>query len=529
MKLTLHPFLFAAFPILALLSYNIGEIRFRQGIPVLLVSLLCALVLLLLLRLITGSWSKAGLITSVALLLFFSYGQVYLVIEQNLAEFSLGRHRILLPFFGLLFATWVWLVLRKVKHPAEVGKVFNILGFVLLILPAVTIGTDFFRQIKFELGSTAAGNGAKNTSRETLPDIYYIILDGYGRQDVLEELYQLDNTKFLQFLEQRSFYVAGESRSNYNQTALSLASSLNQEYVNFLAEELGVDTKKRDLLAQMIKHSQLRILLQAEGYQMIAFQSGYERTEIRSADDYWSLDKEVDPYTRTLLTYNAFESLVLESTVIRAALDLQLIRRDSLYDALIDPGYQAHRDRILYAFRRLSEVPDLDGNFFVFAHILSPHPPFVFDSQGDAVIHDRPYEIADGDSFHGSKDEYLERYPEQVQFINKKLMNVIQAILAKSDPSPIIILQGDHGPGAYLVWDSVSESNLKERFGILNAYHFPGGDGGMLYPSITPVNTFRVVLNRYFGKNYEFLPDESYFSPWDRPYDFTKVTDFLEE
>ena len=105
---------------------------------------------------------------------------------------------------------------------------------------------------------------------------------------------------------------------------------------------------------------------------------------------------------------------------------------------------------------------------------------------------------------------------------------MIDQILSKSDPAPIIIIQGDHGPGAFLVWDSPYKTDLEERFGILNAYYFPGGDEGWLYPSITPVNNFRIVFNRYFHANYEILEDDSYFSPWMRPYDFTRVTGLIE-
>lgn len=60
----------------------------------------------------------------------------------------------------------------------------------------------------------------------SLPDIYYIIVDGYGRSDLLKELFEYDNSTFLQFLSDRGFYVAEAAHSNYVQTSLSIASSL---------------------------------------------------------------------------------------------------------------------------------------------------------------------------------------------------------------------------------------------------------------------------------------------------------------
>ena len=104
----------------------------------------------------------------------------------------------------------------------------------------------------------------------------------------------------------------------------------------------------------------------------------------------------------------------------------------------------------------------------------------------------------------------------------------IDRILENSDTPPIIIIQGDHGPGAYLKWSSAEKSNLDERFGIINAYYFPEGDQGWLYPSITPVNSFRIMFNRYFEGEYPLLEDESFFSTWRKPYKFISVTEQVE-
>ena len=59
---------------------------------------------------------------------------------------------------------------------------------------------------------------------------------------------------------------------------------------------------------------------------------------------------------------------------------------------------------------------------------------------------------------------------------------------------------------------------------ILNAYYLPGGDEGLLYPTITPVNSVRVVFNLYFNRNFDLLEDVSYYADWSSPYDFIDVT-----
>jgi hypothetical protein len=75
--------------------------------------------------------------------------------------------------------------------------------------------------------------------RELMPDIYYIILDGHGRADVLAMLYNVDNSTFTNGLEQRGFKVASQSRSNYMRTIQSLSSSLNMSYLDSWSMAMG--------------------------------------------------------------------------------------------------------------------------------------------------------------------------------------------------------------------------------------------------------------------------------------------------
>ena len=110
-------------------------------------------------------------------------------------------------------------------------------------------------------------------------------------------------------------------------------------------------------------------------------------------------------------------------------------------------------------------------------------------------------------------------YAGQVAFVNSQMERIIDSILAESATTPVIIIQGDHGP------DSTSGrvSYVQERMTNLNAYLLPTGDAG-LYPDITPVNSFRVVFNEVFGGNYELLPDRVLYSEYDTPYLFNDVT-----
>src|SRR5271157_4289288 len=110
-------------------------------------------------------------------------------------------------------------------------------------------------------------------------------------------------------------------------------------------------------------------------------------------------------------------------------------------------------------------------------------------------------------------------------YIIRRIEEVIDQILARSKVPRILILQADHGSGLRLNMQSKERTDLRERMGILNAYYFPNRDYRGLYQDITPVNSFRVVLNTLFGARFEILPDRSNYSTWSEPYQFMDVTE----
>ena len=75
-----------------------------------------------------------------------------------------------------------------------------------------------------------------------LPDIYYIILDEYAGADSLEKNFNFDNIEFISALSKRGFFMPSNSYSNYPYTLLSIPSILNMQYLNFLSEEMGLES-----------------------------------------------------------------------------------------------------------------------------------------------------------------------------------------------------------------------------------------------------------------------------------------------
>ena len=69
---------------------------------------------------------------------------------------------------------------------------------------------------------------------------------GDGGYDTLRDLYGYDNSPFLDFLRSKGFYVADKSVTNYPRTELSVASSLNMKYMNYLSKQMPPDSPVRD-------------------------------------------------------------------------------------------------------------------------------------------------------------------------------------------------------------------------------------------------------------------------------------------
>jgi len=487
----------AFLPSVALLANNLGQVRPSIGYRALLLSAGLAAVLLILFRLLLGEWSRAGLLTSLALVLFFSYGHVYNVLRSLELGFTLGRHRYLLPVWIVVGAGVVWLIWKRGSDSPGLSSALTLGLGVALLIPLVRI-------LSFQVGwnSVSAINlpPLENLERDPLPDIYYIVLDAYTSGSVLLDTYEFDNQPFLNRLREMEFYVANCSQSNYAQTELSMAATLNMMYLDELIDESNSD---RSQLWPLLRHSAVRLLFEDMGYNTVALETGYYWSEWEDADLYLAPDRG------PLQGMNAFESTLLRSTAAWALIDALPVLPEFLVRDL-NRSANVHRERLLYMFEKLEQLPDQSDPIFVFAHIVSPHRPFVFDASGNPTDDDydwSPSEIG--------LDQYRAGYREQVQYINGRLAQILEQIIEGSDPPPIIVIQGDHGP---------EEGSATDRMSILNALYLGGVKSDESDSTISPVNTFRLLLNDRFNASLPMLDDVSYFSTYNDPFNYSEVS-----
>jgi hypothetical protein len=451
---------------------------------------------------------KSGLVVSLIMVLFFTYGHIHAQILDlisikffykadfklinDIARTDLIIHIPLLILFVVVSAKLITII-RKRTFSVNFTYYLNLISLSLVVVNLFNILLYTVKAEKYEYkhNSGIKTSSPKETGQKR--DIYYIILDGYARADILKEFYGFDNSEFIDYLSRKGFYVANGSCSNYAWTFLSLPSSLNLKYINYLSNTVGELSNDLRIPYEMIKNNYTAEFLKERGYLFVHFNSTWGATlKNKYADVQVSYKKG--------LFNDEFIRILAETTMLKVI--------DSL---IIENLAEFH----LNVFKKLEEIPRIKGPTFTFAHIILPHHPYIFDRYGN--VKSRASIL---NQFTSGKWRMKDEYIDQLIFVNKKTEEVIDKILERSEIPPIIIIQSDHGP--QVVTDNLEAKDfVRARMSILNAYYLPDGGNKLLYQSITPVNTFRVVFNYYFRSEFELLEDNVYFSTMDQPYNFS--------
>ncbi len=354
----------------------------------------------------------------------------------------------------------------------------------IIVYLVVSIGIYEYKvyhtQASLDEDSAPQASGLSAESIANLPDIYLILVDGYTRSDVLEDVYGLDNSEFVNELEDLGFWVADCSTSNYPITYLSTASMFGLDYLHHLYEDSD------HLVLPPLNESTVFKTLSDHDYQTITFQN-FVFAHFNINDDIRYAREGT--FTGSI---TEFERLIVDTSILRILIDMDGAFPDAWAYPFDDNLYLRHYRDTLYALDTLPTLPEVElpGNKFVYAHLLVTHDPFVFHADG---------------SFNDTKSITPEEYVESVEYIDSVLPAILQEIITKSDQPPIIIVMGDHGA-------IVKGRPIEERFENLFAIYTQGTDpvDAGFYDGISLVNVFRLLLNDLFGSDYALLKDRSY-------------------
>ncbi len=495
---------FAAYPILFIVTVNAGA-QPLDGTAIvrsLLVAWGGAATLLLLLRAFPWDFDARAAWAGLAMLLFVFY--------QPLLAVLVAAGWSVVPHDPLVSAGFVMAILALVTAMVRPWQPRPRSPFALNATLAVLVSVNVYSEIAHDafggwrpdVEARTAGVLADQSVKPPERDVYYIVLDGFGRADILETKYQVDLAPFTQFLSTKGFSVPAGARANYSQTYLSLASALNLSYLDDLVATLGEASNDRRPLKHLIDRNALMMAARRAGYRVFAVGSAYSATETIELADVCLCERR---------GFGELEYQALISTPFAA---LPLSRWT----------YDAHRAKILEGLEAVETLSKEPGRKFVFAHVIVPHPPFVFNADGTPRQASRPFSFQDGDQFEGTTEEYVEGYRDQTRYLIDRLTTLVKRLSQQPGPAPVIVMHGDHGPRSEMRSGRFSDADQHERMSIFMAYAFPGSPEAVLDADVTPVNMARSLARRYMGLHVPDLPDASYFSTWEEPYRFIPVT-----
>jgi len=515
----IHSVILSIYPIMFLVARNLQHIETKESFRSLALSIGITILLLISFRIILGEWEKAGAICSLLLLLFFSFGHFVNELDTRFIQNNLVFNETHLAWIWVTIFLIVTFVIIKVKIPGNFTKLLNILWAFLLIFQLFAIIFTIFPFNRFALLSkdilsemrveNETEYNLRSLSQNEKPDIYYIILDSYERADQLEEFYNYDNSQFIESLEDRSFYVISSSRSNYLNTTFSLNTSLNLLYFHQFPKNLFLEAVTN------LNTNHVTDFLRVQDYQIVVFQSGTGDTDNQFADIFIS-SPTIRKLDEPLLS--SFEQLLIRTTMgvlwlHRGTANYANAEISNPISSSVNRELAIRRERIQYAFTHLPDYASKDGNYFLFAHIYLPHIPFLYGPNGEPLKY---HENLNMYWYETAPENYDDFYAYQILYLNKLVLSTIDQILERSKRPVVIILQADHGDGKYLEGNTITPQGVNTRSAILNAIYFSDYSYEELYPTMSPVNTFRIIFNQWFGANYPLLPDKVYTN--EQPY-----------
>jgi hypothetical protein len=495
------------YPVLFLWLTNYEKIHGYVVPRSLIISFVFSTAVFLIFWLIFRPVQKAGLLAGIWLVLFFAYGHIFSLIDNaSLLGFIIGRHRFLIPIWVLLGLVGSYFVIKSRSTLATMTQAANfIFGFLTaaVLLQIGLAAASSIRPASRPVNQPPTAPQISNAlGAENQPDVYYILLDGYGRQDLLKKDLNLDVGPFIDQLKSMGFIIPDCGQSNYIDTANSMAATLNMNYLDALGfsyQELATQDHEK-LLTPVIVHSAVRQKFQSMGYQFITYKSPYLFIDMPDSDIYLDAETATNPGEK-LESLN-FQRLFIKTTFARTAAEwLEENPQNSkkvpaIIVLLVSPGslnpesstfagrnYQQYKQNV-FQLESLQSIPENPKRKFIYAHLLVTHQPFTFTSTGE---------------FRTEEKDSYESYKDQIKYVNTQLPEIITTILEKSKVPPVIIIQGDH---------SFSDGGKRAR--NLQAYYFPGKTKENVPSSFTNLNAFRFVFDNYFGDSLPLLPDKSF-------------------
>ncbi len=450
--------------------------------------LLAPVIIFLLTLAIFRNYRKAAIFSFCFLLIYYYFCDLKDFLQFNIPDSFISSYTLLLPVFLTLL---IFLFIKIKRSKKQYPKIFLYLNSLLLLLIALDAGN-----IAFRIQENIADFGDKQKKLSSTytpctncekPDIFYFIFDGYASSSLLKNEFLFDNP-LDSFLLKKGFRIVHNSKSNYNLTPFSMGSVFNLNYLPGLRSDQEFFIKQYLPGVSTVYHTELFPILKKEGYRIFnhSIFDLKENPPSVKPFDLWEINQI---YDRHNIFWKANHDI---GWLIRIKLGIPppVMLKQEYVDAK-DKHLMETINNTMGTIRKPEDSPK-----FVYSHLMLPHGPYTFDSAGKRYPPiTTPMDMED----------YRKGYLGQVNYSNSLIRGFIDSIFQNTHRPFVIILQGDHG------FRFLTPDKRHLQFDNLNAFYFSNSNYTFVRDSMTNINTFRILLNNYFGKKYPMLRDTSIF------------------
>ena len=483
-------------PILLILSFNVGEIPLNDIIFPLIVSVTVAGIIFLIFKLKFGS-NKAGLVISLFLITFLIFGNFQAYVNDILKIDSIFTSTTFLVITFLLISLLsIYMIIRK-NFYNEFNKIFTVFSITLVIILLPNMLVFYSDESSYDSNSNL--NIDLDIKMKDKPNVFLLIADEYGGTIQLDSDFNYFPKNFYDELEIRNFKIVHNGISNYPNTAFSVTSFLNMDYLDFIPKIVGEQSKSMLYTFDLRNDNLAMKIFKENGYKVFSYYAGMGAVGTSTNVD----AKLCAPFNiNNDLKKNYFEKFIPFTFLNNALLHNPMIEKLDCIE------------------NSIKSFDESGQPIFAMIQIRLPHDPYTFDSQGNVneVLHS------------AGTPESKSAYFEQLLYSEKVFLDIIDNIQI-NNPNSVILFISDHGWREEIDWENRDNENTIRGHNVLIASFLP--DSNYEFPErFSLVNLFRLLFNQYSNTEIELLDDRTIWYDPSKPnihYDITEqLLPFIE-
>jgi len=450
-KVPFYPFFISAALILQLVIINLPKnVSIRNGFMLILLVVICEVGLLFIINYFAHNILLSGALLGVFSVLFLSYYNLYLFALQNFKQLTLEQFTAAyaLIFIGLIIPI---ILTRKSKALRYSAIFLNFFTAFFLVLSITNLSFGYLNNKNNPpiVEQYVNAEITKTTSNDSLPNIYYFIFDTALDVQTASKYFNTNTQEAEKALASKEFTLyhnAGFEGLHLTMAAMSCLfnpTSYDNGLKDYMAQYSAEGYTAENYIETQMKYYNARAGQFDELYNNPEFihvlkSAGYNTTRITM-----TRPKQLEPYDISY-SYSVLDPFFNDIyAIFCAATPIDLIFQKLTGHAAIAPAtfgdasadnaediYRGYANQPSVFQKSIEKTYNTNSPKFVYAHILLPHYPFIFDSKGNWKI--------TSDSFA------ITQYKPQYEYTMTYMAQLMADVIAH-DPDAMIVIQGDHG------------------------------------------------------------------------------------